>query len=494
MRALALLLALALPASAQQFGVGGEVYSGGPAQQWFGYGKANGTSGPGVYMTPPRGTVGWWDPGNAETCVVGARDAQGTDDYLDCATTPIDQDAYPIVVWGWAKVDTLPGSAILFVASDSGAADGLFVSSTNTGVIRASSYDDSVQVDASTTGTATLGQFFRYVAVFESSSSRAIYTDFDTTGGTNTTSNAPASMDRIRFFAWTDATSDWDGCAGPTWVFRGASLPSSDQRQAFLRDGHDPEVITRTRASALWFQAGSLTDERGDYDLSATGTVTDTPKVLLAVRDMSGSNVTLLNMKVIVTTANMATRETATELNGHAYLNNTAAASAAGLRSADGRIPVTAHPVQLYAVVDCDTLANNDLLLSCGLTTTASNHRWGLGINSTTSFFSIVSETANTQTIAAGTYSVDTPYLVWGNFPTTTSRAIEVNGGDHVDGLTTSRTPSGTNFVSWSAYLGTSVSNTTDGRFGTAIVLNTSSIAGQPSIERFMSAAYALGF
>lgn len=496
MRALALLLALALPASAQQFGVGGEVYSSGPSQQWFGYGKANGTSGPGVYMTPPRGTVGWWDPGNAETCVVGARDAQGTDDYLDCATTPIDQDAYPIVVWGWAKVDSVAGSATLWVASDSGAADGLFVSVTTGSLVRASSYDGGVQVDAATTGTLTVSAPFRYVAVFESSTSRAIYTDFDTTGGTNTTSNAPASMDRIRFFAWTDATSDWDGAAGPTWVFRNATVPSSNQRLAFLRDCHDPEVITGTRASALWFQAGSLTDARGDHDLSATGTVTDHPSVLWALRDMSGANNTLLWISSLPSFGGAQTLATSGSiLNGQQHMENAASSAASGLRTNSGRVPATAVPLQGYIVFDADVWGSNDVLWQLGLTTSVSTHFFRANITTTTGLVqSLVADTANTAATTVSTYSLDTSLLMWSSFSSATARSVEVNGGDHVDGVTTSRTPVGINFLTWSGFLGGTVSNTTNGQFGALVILNTSSIAGQTSIERFMSAAYALGF
>lgn len=493
-RVLALLLALALPASAQQFGVGGQVVSGGVTQQWFGYGKPNGTSGPGVYMTPPKGLVGWWDFGAGDSLVWGGKDSAGTDDFADNdSATPVTENSYPIVVWGWGMADAIGGaSQCLLQFGDATGSESFSVAVSVTGYLRAMSTDGGVAVEAdSAAGAIVTNVRFRYIAVFESTTSRSIYVSSDLTGATETTSSAPSGIDRVRFFGWRDGTTDWAGNAGPTHVFANATVPSSDQRTAFLRDCHDPEVIMGARATALWMvgDTTSLTDQRGSVNLSVDGNSVVDATVFWAARDQSGQNNALIQSKALGA-ASQATVVT-TALNGRTQLDTGATTGA--VRTSTGRTPVTAAPIQLYAVVDQDVSENGDVAFQVG-DDAGTTHRFCINQNATPAYCMTTSDAGGLQQgVSSLTWSINTGYLVWGGELSATDRRIEVNGANGGTN-TTSRTPSGIDHVSVMGYAGNSPSSGMNGQMALAVILNTSSIAGQPSIERFTSAAYALGF
>lgn len=495
LKSLAIVLALALPVSAQQFGVGGQVVSGGVTQQWFGYGKPNGTSGPGVYMTPPRTCVGWWDPASA---IWGGKDSAGVDDFADAdSATPVTESSYPIVIFGWAMLESVGGaSACLLQFGNTDGTESFSVATSVTGYLRAMSTDGGVSTEAATAAGAIVNQTpFRYVVVFESTTSRAVYCNADTTGGTNTTSSSPAGIDRTRFFGWRNGTTDWGGNAGPTHVFANATVPSADQRTAFLRDGHDPELIMGTRATALWMVGSApLTDQRGSVTLSVDGdSVADTDDVW-CVPDASGQNNAIFWAKAVAG-ASVASRVTSA-LNGQVSTDFNGTANS-GLRTATDRVPATQAPIQLYVVVDIDTLANNDIF--AGLSDDSStNDRFDLRMNGAAGVFRWLTNAAGVNSTADSSLSpsvVNTPYLGWGAEITATDRRVEVNGGN-AGSNSTSRTPTAANIDHFGimAYTGSTATNGTDGQLGLVLILNTTSIAGQPSIERFTSAAYALGF
>lgn len=494
---LALLLALAFPASAQQFGVGGQVVSGGVTQQWFGYGKPNGTSGPGVYMTPPKGLVGWWDFGASDTLVWGGKDSGGVNDFADAdAATPVTEANYPIVIFGWGMCDNpATASQCLLQIGNSDGTESLSVAVSVTGYLRAMSTDGGVAVEADTAAAAIdAGGRFRYIVVFESSTSRSIYCDQDTTGATNTTSSAPSGIDRVRFFGWRDGSTDWAGLAGPTHVFANATVPSADQRLAFLRDAHDPEVIMGTRARALWMVGDApLTDQRGSVTLSVDGDSVADHTNTWALRDQSGQNNALIHL---LTNATGVARSTSA-LNGQPQGDFSGASPNISLRTAAGRIPTSTAPVQFYMVVDIDTLANNDQWGGI-YDESAVSDRFGMTQTTASGVFQMLIASGGVNSAAVSSLSpsvVNTPYLAWGASMSATDHRVEVNGGN-AGSSAISRTPTAANLdhIGLMAYTGSTPSNANDGQVGLVAILNTDSIAGQPSIERFTSAAYALGF
>lgn len=487
--ALALLLALALPASAQQFGVGGQVVSGGVTQQWFGYGKPNGTSGPGVYMTPPRGCVGWWDFGAGDSLVWGGKDSAGVDDFADNdSATPATEASYPIVIFGYGMCENpATASQCLLQIGNSDGTESLSVAVSVTGYLRAMSTDGGVSVEADTAAAAIDAQVrFRYIAVFQSSTSRSIYCDQDTTGATNTTSNAPSGIDRVRFFGWRNGTTDWNGNAGPTHVFANATVPSADQRTAFLRDCHDPEVIMGTRATALWMvgDTTSLTDQRGSVNLVVDGDSVADSTHIWALRDQSGQNLALSHK--IASAGSVGLPRTT--------INNHAAGDFGGASSSLASsltTPFSDGPLQFYAAGNSDTTAGGSARVVLGVSLNAT-HYCVLQAPGNTASRQRVAQGAAGVADSASDYTVNVDYLLWGYFDSGSGTCgIERNGAaagsdassTDVSGMTGVHLGS---FRDGSQWL--------DGQLGLVMILNTSSLAAQPSIERFTSAAYALGF
>ena len=487
LKSLAIVLALALPASAQQFGVGGEVVSGGVTQQWFGYGKPSGTSGPGVYMTPPRDCVGWWDFGAGDSLVWGGKDAAGTNDFADNdAATPVTEGSYPIVIYGWGMCDNpATSSQCLLQFGNSTGSESFSVAVSVTGYLRAMSTDGGVAAEADTAaGAIAAGARFRYIVVFESTTSRSIYVNTDTTGATNTTSNAPSGIDRVRFFGWRDGSTDWAGNAGPTHVFANATVPSSDQRTAFLTNCQDPEVIMGTRATALWMvgDTTSLTDQRGSVNLVVDGdSVADTTHVW-ALRDQSGQGKTLRanSGNTIRTTTN---GHTSGDFDGTASFLVDFCPSV-----------ISDTPFQFYVVANSDvTTGGADTAFGVVRSSDTTNYcvlQWPGITNSRQR----TGQGAAGQSDATSDYTADVDYLVWSYFGAGSGTSgIERNGGAAASDAS-STDVSSLNVMAMGSYRGSTPGQFYNGQIGLVVILDTSSTAGQPSIERFTSAAYALGF
>lgn len=501
-RALLALLLAAAPVAAQttvSWGSTETLYTGGPKVVRAGITKGPGTNGVGAVLGGwPAGTVGAWDLGNTREVIKGGYTLDpGDDDHFSNVTAvPCGADAnfqYPISAVVYFRLTSTTGDSCL-VFIDGGAGPGLmgYVDSTNYAAAFAD--DGGTSAEAATTTSVTDSRWHRVIFVWKSTTSRSAYLDTDTTGATNT-SSVPITFGASGTYLGRTAsgTNEVTGQIAYTAILPVDLSDSADQRAAIFA-GCDPVLVcgfsygNLTRASdqaqgAVWkLDNDSGADAGpGNYDLTAQNTPV-AGNFLLVARDLSGGGRHMMPVSAAPTYSS-------TQGNG---MGGGAFAAASSQFLVVLSTPVPAAPMQAYVVGQ--STASNSFFFTIQDKDVNDQDYWGLiHLSGLTVRWDSRDSVGLTNATTSSAGSASTNYLWWGSEVSGTSRLVERNGGAQGTN-TTDRTPDNVDSMSIGMRRDLTPDLPLDGQSNLTILLNVSTTTDQARIERFTSAAYALGF
>lgn len=504
MRTLALALALALPAVAQDhtFSRTETVVSGSTKTTRFGFSTRTGTGNVGgIYLGFPKGLRCLYDLGSPTDTMRGsylynASNAKFTSSSVPCMASGSGDPLYPLSAVIYFTAPTLDAVDRYLLAISDGTSNNRFLVYRNANVIYNYVSGGGASGYASLSGTLNATRWHCIIAVWTSASSRAIYVDTNPTGATNSTTCNTTSIDRIHF-GTNEAASGawWNGRIGHSCLLPVAL--SAAQRTAIF-EGADPVIaagftynsLTRTSDTArggVWKfdnDAGADASVNG-YNLTNANATVETQ--LYVVRDLSGGR---YHQK-----ANYAAPLYSTSVGNGQGGGVYSYASTQWLTSTT--TPITAPPFQFYSVAQSNDVTGR--YATVALTDVDGVvDSWELWFNGTVggdpiSMNAQAGGSYGTASTSTG-YSASTDYLMWGLETSSTSRAAEKNGGSQGTD-STSRSPAGIDCVTLGAQAaGLFVYRPLDGELYHVMILDHASTIDQPRIERFYSTPYALGY
>lgn len=428
------------------------------------------------------GAVAGWEATTASFAagygVKGTYALGGTDDYLE-RTASVPTLSYPFWIAIRFKVTSASGAKTLLTFNDNSANNAQKITLNGTSVLATTVAGGSAG-SATATSACASGTWEFAIAIFTSSSSRAIYTRTNQTGATDTTDLTPTGIDRVRFGAAYDATGDFAGDVGQTSVWSGSG-PSAGQRTTIFAGG-DPSVVGDTKL-AKWGLDNALTDDSGSgYTLSASGDSVTAQNKILCLRDRTGNGYHLL-----ATTS--APTWSASACGGAGGAVFTAASSQFLVCNST---PVTAAPFQVYAAANSSSTTAAQVVLSIANSAAAYN-AWALQFrgdvaNDPVRWYSFPGS-GNAFADTSSGFASSTNYLLWGRESSSTSRSSELNGGS-TGTNTDSASPSSANSIGMGVLRGSPGTQFLGGQIGFALVLNTSSTSDQASIEAWSTSTF----
>lgn len=445
------------------------------------------------------GAVGFWDLGNTSTLIKGGYDCvPASSQYLGRLTTlPCVSGGapqYPITMVCWFKLDATTAANSILVSLDDSASggdiDSLRMSVTSGNALSASIVDNSSIDDCLTTTSIVDGRWHCGIVVFVSASSRASYSDVDTTGATDTTSVTASGLDRVTMMANAAISVLSDGVIAYTAILPvDLSGAGNATKRANIFKGADPVLeagltygnLTASGAQgAAWKLDNALTDSGpGGYTLTAVNSPT-AQNNLIVVRDQTSS---AFHLRAFTGTQAPTWSSSSFSNHGGGVFS---AASSQHLRR-DVAPPVTAAPIQAYSGAMSTSDSTQQSVLWLGDKDSASDHFFEQSFRGDVASDPIrwtTDDASNTSHATTSTgFSASTSCLLWGLEMSATSRAAELNGSG-AGTNTTSTTPTAGNLDSLViGCRGAGSSAPVAGQVGAVLLLNTSSTSQQSQIE-----------
>lgn len=179
-----------------------------------GLARSKGTAGAARICELPSATVGYWNFGDTTTLIKGGYDLNGSTQYFSKTTgTPPCVSGgniqYPVSIITWFRLDTSATlqNLVRIDNNDTSLLDpgGIYTRVTSGNAVQAVSDFDGTESFATSNTSIGDVRWHCAIAVFSAHNARAVYTDIDTVGGTNTTVRTPFGP----------LTATWIG-AGPT--------------------------------------------------------------------------------------------------------------------------------------------------------------------------------------------------------------------------------------------------------------------------------------
>lgn len=474
-------------------------YSGSSTWQTYGsISMSKGTAGQGATMRRPTGLVGLWNLSNTRRLIKGGYDCNGTTQYLTrtasmpCVSAGALQ--YPVTMIAWFKLDTTTAAnSIVLQLDDSasgGTVDAIRMAVRSTNEVSAQAVDESTVDECLTTASIVDARWHCAICVFASASSRAAYSDVDTTGATDATSVTVSSVDQLAVMTNANHSTFSDGVIAYSAIIpvdlSGAGKAA--QRTAIF-SGADPVCVSGLSYAnltvsgaqgAAWTLDNVLTDSGpGGYTLTNTGTAT-AQNNLIVCRDGSGGG-----YHVRATTGAPTWSSSQANAQGGAAI---ALASTQFLTRSS--TPVVAPPFQVYAVTQsADVTGSYDVVcLGAGNayelefrgTQAGDPIRWYVG-------------NQGAQASTSTGYSAATNCLLWGLEAAIDSRSVELNGNSTGTNATSNDPADPATLEIGRAGSGGGTRNL-DGQVDLVILLKVAGTADQPAIETFTSNVYNLGF
>lgn len=421
----------------------------------------------------------WYDFGDTSSLIKGGYNLNGTNQTLT-RTASVPATTAPFWIVCWFKKNAVGSSGTILNLSDSGSSNYFGFGVTSAGdVPQIFAGAGATTTSKNCTVAITVNRWHCVITVFASSTSRAIYSDVETAGVSDTTSVTPSGVDRVTIGGFT--TPNFAGTVAYMAVFQGAG-PDSTQRSAIFAGG-DPETVYGSAAEAVWTLDNVVTDSSGNgYDLTANNSPT-AQNFLVVARDKSGNSCHLR-----ATTSAPTWSSTAFSNYGGAAFSRASAQFLTG-----STLPVTAAPLQVFAAArSSDTTNGQDI--------------WNLAKSSTNNNFFLLefrgdvasdpvfwlSNDGSSNGVSVVGYTANTDHLLYAREASSTSRAAAIDAG--TEGTdTNSRSPSGINVQVVGKYGGSAGGSALDGQIGGIVILDTASTTDKSNFEGWFNDTYSLG-
>ena len=449
----------------------------------FGAVTGSSYSQPGFSPWTATGAVAGWDSSTASFAagygVKGTYALGGTDDFLT-RTASVPTLSYPFWIVGKFRVTTASGSQTAIEVTNSDGSQRFAVLTNAASVLFYAASGGSASASA-TTATAS-GTWTTFVAVGTSATSRAIYTNLNTTGGTNASSLTPSGMDRIFSGCSVGLVNDFAGDIGPISIYSGTGPDSTQRGRIFA--GDDPDGIATTNGCTLlagWGLDNALTDRSGNgYTLTASGDSVTAQNKILCLRDRVSNTYHLLattSAPIYYSSAFSGRGGMVAQVAGSQFLRCPTT-------------PITAAPFQVYLGASSDDAGT--LYRPFSITDTASlNEGWILGFAGATggdpvTWTGVAGGSGAVASTSTG-FVLGTPYLLWGQETSSSARAVELNGAGQGTNSTT-KVPTSVDAITLGAWAASSVENPHNGGIAFAVLLNTAATTQQADFEAWSTA------
>lgn len=394
---------------------------------------------------------------------------------------------FPVTAVLWVNVDSGAGQGFYLLFNDGTTENefGVTYSGASAWICTERSGGTTAQAVA---GSAVTARWQVVIAVWTDHSSRSIYLDTNTTGGTETTTKAASGISSIYAGRRPGGSTEANGEIGPIWILSGdlSGAGNSDERDLIFA-GCDPAAVTGFTTLAYYSnETADGTDDSGNgFDLTPSGSPTATTKCL-AIRNR------------ISATSPYVARATTSPPTYDATLYSNRGGAAFSSASSQFLVcestPVTAAPFQVYAVARPTNTGANGVAFS--LTNSgAANHSWLANFAGTESGDPFKwGATDGGGAIYAGTstgYSANTVHLVWGLEASSTSRKAEIDGGSQGT-ATTSRSPSGVNRIALGIHADATPDTPYGGALGFVLLLDTADTSQQADMEAWTTTEFGV--
>lgn len=438
--------------------------------------------------------VAWYDFGDITSLIKGGYDFSGGTKYAELtgADPPnfsSGSPAYPFSIVCWFKVFSTAAASRNLVTLHAGTASNrlqLYSYSTD---VYAYVEDSGGYGQAVASGGITANTWHCAIAVFVSSSSRFVYSNANTTGGSNSTSRSPVGIDTILISSNGTIGGNANGVVAYTAILpydlSGAGQASN--RQAIF-NGFDPLTVTSLALSDADVAVWKLDNDSGadasdnNYDLTLNGSPT-AQNFLIVGRDKSGSN---YHFKATTS----APTWDSTAFSNYGGANFVRASSQFMLAPP----AVTAAPFQVFTAVRCNDITNDHGILYIG-DKDAGDEGWWVGLRGAVANDPAQFRVGDPPSVAGApvnNYPEDTDFLIYVSEASATSRSIEVNVGTPGTN-TTNLSPDNTDRMALGRFDGTGPSSYLDGQVGGIVIIDTASTAEKSDFEGWFNTTYSLG-
>lgn len=469
-----------------------EVYSGGPKLVRRGLSRQRSTEPSsaniaGVLGTPD-GIAGLWDLGDQRNIIWGGVDfVPADDDYFVRAAGSIPgissgTPSYPLTAVVYFKPDAVT-SARIWQWDDGTDSNRLTIAHTDRLFCNAT-VGGSTTTASTAASSVAANTWYIGVCVWVDATNRFVYTHTDTTGGSSSATRTLTTLTAARIGREPGGTAEYDGELGPLWFFSGdlSGAGNSARRDAIFAGG-DPVTVTRGLCSLIELYAmqdATGASSTGAFDLTPSGTPTATNRLLI-VRDQSGGN---RNLRA--TTSPPTWSSSTFNGRGGAVFSR---ASSQFLQVESS--PITAAPIQVYALAKTSDAANAQVVLWVGDKDVADDY-WNLSFRgdqaNDPTRWSAVDTTEGSANVDG--YVVDQQHLLYGidvaSNDRSHSRDSSAAGTD-----TTDLSPDNIDRIAVGGNRSSSPGDYLDGQVALLLMLDVASTADRTRIENYIYDTYA---
>lgn len=451
-------------------------------------------------------TVAWYDFGDTANMFKGSHSVSASANryFIRTASTPVSEANYPFWMACWfrktATGATTEAPLVEFYKTSAGGNNRFrtLVNTQNKMCIEAIGSDGTIGRVALPTGITSdvggNGVFRMVIAVFSSVDSRAIYTDLDPSGTTDSSSVGVSGVNAVIVGRDENITAELNGDVGRIWVFRGNG-PDSTQR-SLIFGGTAADSAYGSAPEAYWKMDEDWgVDSSGNgYNLTATATPT-LNKFIYVLHDKSGNGRHLRCNGGAVSISYVSTY-----FANHGGSGQTISSHQLLLQETFGRtVPVSIAPFQTYAAVwAASNVVDHNLFALSSVSSVTPRQWWSTTLNGTITgdkaqakaTDSAVGEGAATT---ANTFINAENALVWGFEASDSERYVQLNK-DVITSNTTPITVTGSIFQL--TVPGQPVAGSNNGalvRYGGLIFVKSNSLHNKSKYENYLTQTFSLG-